>query len=688
MTTEELRAEVLRHSVLYYDKDAPEISDAEYDALRSELLRRAPDATELHYIGSPVARAKTAHVSFMGSLDKAHGMEDLPPAFLSSPLIVTPKLDGMPVDLRYLDGRLVRAVSRGDGEIGEDVTDTASACRGVLHRIARMGMVRVRGEAVIDRADFEAIRDDEELASARNAAAGSLRTLDVATPVRRKVRFMAYDMFVDDGSQAPDRYSAKLRELAAMGFDVVQGHGVHHWLDRDELGRVLMAIEDERKNGSGPLIDGAVLRVDDEALYASLGRNGIYPRGALAWKFEAQGYLAVVRSLEWNTGRTGTCVPTAILEPVRMDGCVVTRATLTSRSFAVDKGLSPGCTVTIRRANDIIPEILGVVASVNAPFAPPLECPSCQEPLSDKGAHLVCLNPKCPSRIEARTMHMLKTLKIKGIGERAIEAMFRIPMLGPKAPADVLGAPLSMFDMAGVGAKQAEKMWRAVSSPQPVSAAVAIAACGIPCLGRTLADRMLSSGISIDDLLACGEEMSEELRSRMLRIKGIGEERLDAIACGMAMDPHGLGILRSLRDRGLVLARAEGVLSGTSWLATGTLSVQRADFEAMVRSHGGTIGSSVSSALAGLVVGDEPGGKVDKAREKGVRMFTEAEFMEHLRELVEGRGSVVTDEADGQPLCHECGHAFSIDADGIATHDDDPDADRDHVPFSLEAELT
>lgn len=643
MELEQLKDEVRKHAMLYYEQDSPELSDEAYDALLEELRRRDPDAEELHYLGRPAARSPVRHVSTMGSLVKVRSTRELPGQFKCNACALTPKLDGMSVELRYSEGRLVLAVSRGDGEVGENITDTAAAMQGVPGTIALKGFVRVRGEAVISRSRFAGLKEaGSGLSSPRNAAAGALRALDPSAVVDRGVSFIACDLLgtgIGLGS-----YSAKLSLLEKLGFASVQVSGVHFHLDEEEFMTALGRVEDERLEGSGPPVDGAVLRIDDETVFAGLGYKNKCPAGAVAWKFEALSRVTRCWDVLWSTGRTGKCIPVGVLEPVELAGAEVSRATLSSRANMQRLGITPGCLVAVRRSGDVIPEITEVLDAPGDPVEPVSKCPSCSEPLASEGAHLVCMCSSCPSRIINRTRNMLKALRIKGLAGRTLEKLFSGGLIGCGAPCDILNISPAIMDMCGIRGRTAENIQEAIHGGDCVPPATALQACGFPGIGRVMAARLVREGVTLEDLLASREAVSGGLRDTVAGIGGFGEARARTFLTALQEDPYGLDILEALVEQGRVVVPDDaGVLSGTTWLATGTLSMSRWDFENMVVREGGVMAGSVTRGLAGLVVGEGPGSKREQAEEKGVKLYTEEEFVAHVAHLKEKGVNDVSD---------------------------------------------
>ncbi|HEY6692020.1 MAG TPA: NAD-dependent DNA ligase LigA, partial [Solirubrobacteraceae bacterium] len=414
---EDLAEQITRLREAYY-QGATRVADADYDALEDELRGLiaehpdlTPDPNPLEQVGAPAAlHAPVRHSRPMLSLEKATTPEQVAAffdRFPGQPVVVMPKLDGMSLALVYEEGRLARAITRGDGTTGEDVTTLVRALGdGVPPAIEATGRVEVRGELVMLRstfANYNAAHPDKPLINPRGAAAGTLRAKDPAVVAERRLRFFAFDLDTTDGAQA-DLEDA----LHTLGFDAAD---MRHCDEAAAAQAVIGEIEATRNDLDYDL-DGAVLRLADRGAYAAAGTRSSSPRGALAFKFAAEEKTTVLADVVWDVGKTGKVAPVAKLEPVFVGGTTVVRATLANQEVIRARDVRIGDTVLVRRAGDVIPFVAGVLDASKRTGAekevkPPTHCPSCGEPLTEQGnsRELFCTNVACPAQTARRLIH-------------------------------------------------------------------------------------------------------------------------------------------------------------------------------------------------------------------------------------------------------------------------------------------
>src|SRR3954464_10943878 len=434
---EELAARITELRDAYY-RGEPLVADADYDALEDELRGLIdahpglpPEANPLERVGAPAdLHAPVRHSRPMLSLQKATTPEQVAAffgRFPGQPVVVMPKLDGLSLALIYEGGRLRRAVTRGDGTTGEDVTFLVRALGdGVPATIAGAGRVEVRGELVMLRSTFAAYNaehPDKPLINPRNAAAGTIRAKDPATVKGRDLRFFAFDLYVEDGASAD--LEKALRDL---GFDAADMRPCD---DPEAALAVISAIEAGRNELDYDL-DGAVLRLADRGAYAAAGTRANSPRGALAFKFAAEEKTTVLADVVWDVGKIGKVAPVAVLEPVFVGGTTVVRATLANQEVIRARDVRIGDTVLVRRAGDVIPVAAGVLhppkrTGAEKEVEPPTHCPSCGQPLSEQGnsRELFCTNVSCPAQTARRLMHWASraAADIEAIGPVWIERL-------------------------------------------------------------------------------------------------------------------------------------------------------------------------------------------------------------------------------------------------------------------------
>jgi DNA ligase (NAD+) len=660
-----LRERIERHNHLYHVLDAPEISDAAYDALFRELQSLEEAHPELADANSPTRRvggapasafASRAHRQRMYSLDNALTEEDwlafadrvdrlLPGRDMD--YYADPKFDGLAMELIYENGRFAAALTRGDGETGEDITANMRTVRNIPMDLgphaARSGLalpelLEVRGEVVITKADFHALNDrqmEEGLkvfANPRNAAAGSARQLDPNVTAARPLKFFAYGLGETRFAPCVPGFGTHGQAMAAL-----QGYG----FAVAKEGRLAKAGElyayfrelGERREELPFEIDGLVAKVDRLDFQAELGFTARSPRWAIALKFPARQAQTRLAAIEVQVGRTGVVTPVAILEPVSVGGVTVSRATLHNQDEIRAKDVRPGDTVVVQRAGDVIPEVVGPVLDKRpeglAEFVFPNNCPSCASPLTRLPGEAAwrCLNLACPAVGKQNLIYFVSKagLDIQGVGKKWVEILADKDMVS--SPADLFG--LKAEDLLGLermGEKLAGNFIAQIGQARSqATLAKLISALGIRQVGaqtaKTLAERFA-------DLDALGRATAEELTE----LKDIGPEVAASVLAFFA-NPQNSELLSRFKDIGLWPAggtpkSADGPLSGKTFLFTGTLDgLPRPKAQAMVEAAGGKVLSAVSKKLDYLVAGAEPGSKLDKAGKLGVAVLDKEKFL-------------------------------------------------------------
>ncbi|MHB8811480.1 MAG: NAD-dependent DNA ligase LigA [Desulfobulbaceae bacterium] len=657
----ELRKEIEYHNHRYYVLDDPVIADADYDRLFRELLALeeqypqlvTPDSPSRRVGGAPLAGfEEVAHPFPMYSLDNVFGEEELRDfeqkirRFLqwtgALVYIAEPKLDGLAVELIYEGGMLVQGSTRGDGEIGENITPQLRTVQSVPLRFAgeqTPGRLIVRGEVFLPRDGFarlnrQRLEQGEPLfANPRNAAAGSLRQLDPRITARRPLDFFVYG--VGDPSAVPCAGQGELLEyLAGLGFrvnpqlrrcetleEVISWY--HHLLGvRHEL-----AYE----------IDGMVVKVDDFALQSRLGTTTRAPRWAVAWKFPATQVTTRITGVEFQVGRTGAVTPVALLTPVNVDGVVVKRATLHNQDEIERKDLRLGDLVLIQRAGDVIPEVIKAVAEARTgeeqPVLFPRVCPECNHPLHRPESEAVtrCLNPHCPAQRLRSLSYFVGSdgLDIDGLGHKNMEQLVRVGLV--KDLPDIFR--LRAEDLAGLegwGEKSADNAVRAIRAAARTTLARFIRALGIRHVGEVNATLLAGHFGNLARIMAATVE-------ELLLVEGIGQQAATSLV-EYFRDPQVQEMLARLFAAGLEIIPEETgnrQLDGRVFLFTGTLAeMSRNEAKQRVKAMGGQVVSALSSRVTDLVAGDKPGSKLKKAEELGIRVLGEEEF---VRLLGQGR---------------------------------------------------
>ncbi|WP_043660977.1 NAD-dependent DNA ligase LigA [Nocardia thailandica] len=647
------RVVVLREA---YYQGSPLVADADYDAVEDELRALieahpglAPDPNPLDQVGAPgVLHAPVRHSRPMLSLEKATKPEQVAAFFDRFPgqaVVVMPKLDGLSLALVFEDGRFARAITRGDGTTGDDVTMLVRALvDGVPERIGLPGRVEVRGEAVMLRSTFAAYNTahpDKPLINPRNAAAGTLRAKDPATVAERRLQFFGFDLDAAEGGAAVDLADG----LGALG---IVGARMTHCADAAAAQAAITAIEQGR-NDLDYDIDGAVLRLADRDAYAAAGTRSNSPRGALAFKFAAEEKTTLLKEVVWDVGKTGKIVPVAWLEPVFVGGTTVTKATLANQEVIRARDIKVGDTVLVRRAGDVIPFVAGVLdASARTgqerEIVPPSVCPSCAQPVTEQGnsRELFCTNVACPAQTVRRLIHWASraAADIDAIGPVWIERLAEAGIL--EHPSDfytLTKEQLLEFDR--VGEVSAARMIDSIDASRGVGLRRALIGLAIPMASDGTAARLARSGFaSLEEVADAGEE-------RLVSVEDIGPKVAASLTEHLSrLRPE----LERLRAAGVSLdVRAEDLppvvaagapLADKTVVITGAISdprsgekVARPTFQRLCEQAGATAASSVSAntdlLITGAGVGDS---KLAKAEKLGVEVVDQAQIWDLLIE--------------------------------------------------------
>lgn len=653
-----MREELRRHEHSYYVLDAPEITDAEYDVLMRKLQALEAEHPESITPDSPTQRVggkpregfvKAAHSSPMLSLDNALNEDELR-AFDKRvrellgedkfEYVAELKLDGLSMAARYAGGALTQAITRGDGQTGEEVTANARTIRSLPLRVkatdARLGEAwEVRGEVVMNRRSFagmNAEREAQELprfANPRNAAAGALRALDTSITAQRKLDFFSYLLLRDGQPALPSQWAA-LEGLAAMGFKVNP--------DRALCGDIEALVAfckswEEKRDGLPYEIDGIVAKVDSIEQQTKLGRTSKAPRWAIAFKFPARQEQTVVENIEVQVGRTGALTPVARLKPVAVSGVMVANATLHNEDEIERLGLQIGDTVLIERSGDVIPKIVRVVAegAVRTPFTMPTHCPVCgSEVLRVEGeAARRCVNSNCPARLKETILHFAArgVMDIDGLGDVLVEQLVDRGLV--KGVADLYH--LNVEILAGlerIGKKSAERVIANIEKSKQIPLPKVINGLGIPFVGERTAQILAETFGSLDVIAASDREALQ-------RAEEVGPKVSESIHQFFA-EPRNQELVERLRAEGLqftytITRKAGGPLGGKVFVLTGTLpTLSRDEAKQKIEDAGGKVVGSVSKKTNFLVAGEEAGSKLDKARGLEVPILDEAGLLAML----------------------------------------------------------
>jgi DNA ligase (NAD+) len=653
-SVENLREKLRHHEHLYYVLDAPEISDAEYDSMMRELKALEDAHPELITPDSPTQRVggkpregfvKVAHSSPMLSLDNALGEEELRDfdrrvkVGLGSEdfaYVAELKLDGLSLAVQYENGRLKQAVTRGDGTVGEDVTENAKTIRSIPLRLKSDGANwEIRGEVVLTRRSFEkanAERAAEGLlvfANPRNAAAGALRVLDPAVTAARKLDFFSYFLFAGGKSAIATQWES-LDKLEALGFKV----NPKRKLCRDIEALVAFCREWEQKREALPYeIDGVVAKVDSVAQQDRLGWTAKAPRWAIAYKFAAQQRETEVENIEVQVGRTGALTPVARLKPVSVGGVTVSNATLHNEDEIERLGVMIGDTVLIERSGDVIPKVVRVVkkGKDRHAFKMPKRCPVCGGDVvrAEGEAASRCMNTNCPAKLRESILHWSArgVMDIDGLGDALVNQLVDQGMV--KNVADIYRLTAEqLIELERMGKKSAEKLIANIGASRGKPLPRILNGLGIPFVGERTAQFLAEEFGDLDQIAAADED-------QLQKAEEVGPKVAQSIR-RFFHEPHNRALVERLRKEGFSFTYAKkpktgGPLVGLTFVLTGTLpTLTREEAKARIESAGGKVAGSVSKKTDYIVAGEEAGSKLDKARELGIKVIDEGALIEML----------------------------------------------------------
>lgn len=660
---EELRAAIAHHDYLYYVLDAPEISDAEYDALMRELLALEAAYPQFVTADSPTQRVGGApaeafqtvtHPLPLLSLSNAYAPDELmefhrrvEKQAATEPVtyVGEQKIDGLTVALLYQDGVLVQGATRGDGLRGEDVTANIRTIRSIPLKLRGKvpGRVLVRGEVFMTKEAFQELNRERErtgqslFANPRNAAAGSLRQLDPAVTATRPLDAFFYDLLLWEGEGAalPATHWEAQNLLKEWGLKV------------NPYARLCSSIEEvvaycrewEEKRSTLPWeIDGVVVKVNSLALQERMGATAKAPRAKIAYKFSPEEAYTRVLEIQVNVGRTGVLTPLAILEPVRLAGSTISRATLHNEDYIREKDIRVGDVVVIRKAGEIIPEVVRVVqerrTGAEKPFTLPKVCPACGAAVyREPGEAAVrCLGASCPAQQKEKIIHFASknAMDIEGVGPAVVNLLVEKGLIK-----DAAGLyDLTVRDLVGLerfGEKSAENLVAAVARSKENPPERLLFALGIRHVGEEMARRLVRHFRDLDRIFAATKE-------ELTAVPEIGEAIAESIQ-RYVEEPQNKEFLERLRRAGLKFKAEEKEpaaepLAGKTFVLTGTLaSYTREEAEEVLRGLGARVTSSVSKKTDYVVAGENPGGKYQKALDLGLPVLTEEEFLRLLEEL-------------------------------------------------------
>tara|TARA_B100000287_G_scaffold204700_1_gene193148 strand:- start:4060 stop:6171 length:2112 start_codon:yes stop_codon:yes gene_type:complete len=667
-----LAKQLATHSDLYYNKAEPQISDAEFDALREELQLLSPDHPQLDRVGSdpPPGSTKVEHLFRMMSLDKATTDQEVA-HFVSQTtakgrrFVCQPKLDGSALSLEFRRGRLVRAATRGNGSRGEDVTANARRMMNVPLKLPWGGDCHVRGEVVMPLKIFEKKYSDVA-PNPRNLAAGALRQkyIDVGKGSPEDLVFLAYSVEFPrgqnrhpDSPEPPDFQldSEIIRWIGEMGIEVA-GDAVASGTDDESTTESILTVAREwlqSRESADWEIDGVVIKLDRLDKRKLLGQTAHHPRWALAWKFPPEEAETVLLDVFWQTGRTGNVTPVSRVAPVVVSGVTVENTTLHNRGEVDRLGIRIGDKVRVVRRGDVIPKITHVLGPAEdsdlrarshadgTPFTESLPeqsvilapeyCPRCETKLIEDGAFIRCTNIDCPSRVERAILYWCRKLGIDGIGEKLAEQLCSSGLVSNIADLYRLENRLDeLIALDRMAEKSASNIIEELKSSKSMTSSTFISALGLPRIGPEIASLVCSEVSTLEELIEMTEDRPSSIE-RLVSIERVGETVATLLLDGISerkesiLDLHGqVEIIEEIE------LSSEGILSGSTFCITGTLSRPRKEISLSIKSEGGKVVSSVSRSLDYLVAGESAGSKLEKAERLGIRVISESKLDEIL----------------------------------------------------------
>ncbi len=646
LRVEELRRQIEYHSRRYYDEDAPEIEDDEFDALTRELRRLEEAYPQLitadsytQRVHGEVSRLFTpvAHEVPLGSLQDVFSLEEVREfdrrvrETVSSPVyVVEPKIDGLSIALEYQNGVFVRGATRGDGNTGEDVSANLRTVETIPARLSRpVERVIVRGEVYMSRQRFAQLvaRQEENgektFKNPRNAAAGSLRQKDSAVTKDRHLDMFVFNLQLLEG-ETVTTHSDSLELMRELGFAVIPFYRRTESIDEvlEEIQRI-----GEARSGLPFDIDGAVIKVDAFAQREQLGSTAKFPRWAVAYKYPPEEKETVLREVEITVGRTGVLTPTGVFDPVTLAGTTVSRATLHNEDFIREKSLNIGDRVVLRKAGDIIPELVRVVSHAgDTVFSLPHHCPSCGAPVSrePEEAALHCVNPDCPAQQVQHLIHFASrdAMDIEGLGPAVLEQLTEEGLIHHLYDLYALDRDrLAALDR--LGEKSADNLLEAIEASKTADLSRLLFALGIRHIGQKAAKVLAQR-------LGTMEAVMNATEQELLAIDGFGDIMAQSVVQFFTMDSSKT-VVEKLREAGVNmechLQLTDRRFEGMTFVLTGTLpSMTRDQASALIEQYGGKTAGSVSKKTSVVLAGEDAGSKLTKAQALGIRIINQEEF--------------------------------------------------------------
>ncbi len=652
----ELTGLINYHNRKYYVEDNPEIEDFEYDALMRELRELETEFPELLSPASPSQRVggapvsgfkKVNHTVQMGSLQDVFSFSEVEDFFnrisesVDSPkFTVEPKIDGLSCSLEYRNGVLVCGSTRGDGFVGEDVTANIKTIGSVpLELPDKLPLLEVRGEVYMPRSVFAKLQDEMELNSEtpfknpRNAAAGSLRQKDSRIAAKRRLDIFCFNVQQVEGKDFSS-HRETLDYLKSQGFKVIPKYTLVD--SYSDIVRCIREIGDNRFDLPYD-IDGVVIKLDSLPAREQIGATSKVPRWAVAYKFPPEEKVTKLKEIEVNVGRTGVITPVAVFDTVLLAGTSVSRATLHNQDFITERGIRIGDMITVRKAGDIIPEVLGVAEPTGSgeTFRLPEICPVCgSKAVRDEGeSALRCSNIDCPAQVLRRIIYFASkpAMNIDGLGPEKAKALYESGLI--RSISDIYRLTVDdLLTLEGYKRKSAENLINAIESSKSNSLDRLLCGLGIKNIGSASAKLLCDKLGDIDSILAASAEDIEN-------IDGFGSLTAEAVVEALG-EPHMIKTIEELRRLGVNMSYERTAVSdklgGKTFVITGTLpTMKRDEAQALIERNGGVVKSSVSKKTDYLLAGEDAGSKLTKARELGINIIDEPALLSIINDQKE-----------------------------------------------------
>lgn len=648
----ELTQELEKHNYSYYVMDNPTVTDYEYDMLMLELRRLEEQFPELADNNSPTKRVggaaiskfeKVTHAVQMGSLQDVFSFEQVD-AFVqrcqkeaADPVfVVEPKIDGLSVSLEYRNGVFVRGSTRGDGFVGENVTENLRTIGSIPMRLTEpVPFIEVRGEVYMSRSSFAKVVEQQELndevpfKNPRNAAAGSLRQKDSKITASRMLDICVFNIQRLDGAKITSHIQS-LEYMKKLGFKVVPEYLA--CTDSEQITERITELGDTRERFPFD-IDGIVMKIDSFAQREMMGATAKAPKWAIAYKYPPEEKQTLLSSIEVNVGRTGAITPVAVFDPIILAGTTVTRAVLHNQEFISEKDIRVGDVIMVRKAGEIIPEVLASVshAEGSLPYRLPEFCPACGEKAirEDGQSALRCPNVSCPAQLMRNIIHFASkgAMNINGMGGAVVKALLDGGLISTVSDLYTLTIE-DLLKLDRFAEKSARNLINAINASKKNSLERLIFGLGIRNIGQSAAKLLCERFKTIDGIISAAED-------EVAAIDGFGDVMAQSVVEALE-SPQLIGVINELKSCGVNMSyisdKKDSLFTGLTFVLTGTLpTMKRDEAKAMIESLGGKVSSSVSAKTSYVLAGEDAGSKLTKAEQLGLKIIDENEFISMTR---------------------------------------------------------